>query len=1766
MHHHHRFRRAWACYARADSSVYAALLSAALRLSLAALIVSGLAAPTHHHTAFAQSQRRAACDTDTRCTGNALTQSVHTGSGAQFVDVRRTASQTTLTTALTVEMWIRPERQAGTRQFLAGLWGPNTDVNDVWMLAISAQDELLFEVNHPQTALGATDNTTVRTPAAMLYGAWNHVAASFDGTTQTARLFVNGVEVASARNAQSPAMRLRTPQNSQLLLQIGSTNALDNAGEQNRTFRGQMDEIRLWSRALTAQELLCQKDESLTGGERNLVLYYRCNEAPNAFTLCDATGNGNTGDLRSGARCEPSSRQQPQWFALDQVRLDDALQCIATKTYTLRLRNTSVCTKQVTVSLAGQDASEFSVSPASVRLNGGEQTTLTVRLQTQRVGALQATLQITPQNACDTTLTVPITVQRTSSLATSRSVAQFDTLLAGCRQTTFRDDTLRLTNLTAAPLVVFTAAMTQPQSRFQLVGSTAPFTTPLMTPFTLPREGQQTLRVRFAARPSDTSGVFFDTLRLTTADPCQPVLNVPLVAVLAEGLVLRRGYGLARLDSVRFPATCPTQITEPVEFTWENPMTTASVRIDTVRYPRWMLGRRVRYPIALQANTFPPPNFLRFQPLAPGEVRDSVVVVATVTSGINAGCTIERAVHVSGRGTAFEVSFAPAALAFGNVTVGQERLLTATVTNPSPTDTLRVAAYVQVGEAITRDQSALTLLPGRSQQITVRFRPTGDSAYADQLCVFEQRCFTTACLPITGRGVRQSLRIDSALTRMDNVLGCGFALDTIAVSNMGSTAQTLSNFSFDAGGGRFALLSPNPLPALLTLQANATERFIVRYQPNDVQQDRSDQAMLRFSSTTSTTPPPQGAATPQSEQWMAQIRGTSIAPKLFITPLSAFGVVEVGDAKRDTIVLENISPIAVTLDSLLLPDGYRIEWLSRPVGSRLQPRDSVLVRVVFAPTQDRRYDGRVRAVSLMPCPTAVEGRLQGRGTLARLEVPISLVNFGFTRPCDCSERRIPLYNPSLTQLLTIQTLTIDSTNVPGGLPTLFSWRSRFAPNGRTPFQIPPNTSDTLTVRYCPRTPAEERFGTSQARLFLVAQGTGWSAEYEVFLAGRRTLTMLPTPPRIDFMPTRVDTSSAPRLLSVAIPSVVLNPTPAPIRIDSLRFEPDEGVFSVQPPAGRSFPLTLLPNEQALGLQVRFRPREARLYTARVVMRLSQPCADVDTTVLVTGIGFTSALGVQFRFSSLSSTTTLITAAALDTIRLTTCGTVAVPIFSNRALAETLNVRMLLAFDTARVRLGGVQSLLSTAATLTPHPQGAVLTVPRVRLSATEPLATLTLVSRTSNRASLTMQMDSVNLSTIAGQPFTLIAAGSTARVLVQQPAITALNALAFDSVQILDCRTAVLRLQNTGDVPLTGFSMLALPRSMSIVGSVPPLSATIPPNGVLNLTLQYCPRAEERGVTIATLATTDTPATPANALSCGVSTSATVRFMGFAPPFPVAFSVLPPVTTVASLRARLGDTVNIPIHIHRDLSTRFRDTTFWLRGVSFETRLGFSPYALQFLGAEAAPQLAGNLTGIQPSATSVRLRFTNVDSLRAGVLARLRFLVLAPDTVSSALVVETTAVRVDSLPFLRVLPEARSTPFWSDSAFGISTLLFPRVSRFSHVSTRSTVLLLHNAPNPFHASTMLRFVVQAEPSASLAAPSATPTHATHVTLSARLYSPLGVPLATLLEPTAYTSGLHSVNVATAGLASGVYYCVWETVYEQHGKTVRERFVQTLVRE
>lgn len=1632
----------------------------------------------YHASLFAYEE----CDTVRACIGNALTLTVPTGKGVHYVDVMKTESHKLMNDAFTFELWMKPQRQAGFTQFIAGLWGPAFDKNDAWVLYFSDKDSLTFEINHPDLNLKRTDNTIVSYYAMSLYDRWNHVAAVFDGSTQTASLYINGILVSSSRNSIYPAYRLRNIANPELSIQIGSTNALSDSPS-NRAFLGQMDEIRIWAKALPQMEIYCQKDLSLVGNEDKLILYYRCNEVPSNFTLCDASGKNNFGKARSGASCQRSDRVFRTTVIASPLSIADTIVCDTRKTYTFTVRDTSICTNRIWMRVIDNNYREmpiFTINPRNTYLQPNQPITFTVTIDANFTGQVNGILQIIPYNTCRTIINIPLKITRIGELSYSKMSLNMDTLIAHCIEKPYNDSIITLCNVTnksTSPKVIrIDNLQTRFPNVFQIISKPLPITL---------QPGECTdITVRF--RSQGVTNTYLDTLTIVSNDKCLGTGKIPLIGRVQEAIAITYPDGKTRLDSIDFGTICVNFASQVTNYNWRN-LLNIDIAVDSIIFPQNFTGRTFRYPVKLTPNTGYLPNYLRFIPKIAGNIRDSIIFI--VKAG---GCTVHRPVYVKGKGFFADVRFQQNSLDFGDVIVGQELTRNFSVQNFCD-DTLTLSFYLRKGEVFfLTGAKAIVIAPGQIRNIPLTFRPIDGIEYFDEICLYERRCFSSHCIPIKGRGIIEKFDFIPKILEITNVVGCSYEEKEIQIKNISGTAQTLSNFSLNDPSNRFRLIEPPQFPQALNLQKNEIIKFKFRYTPNESYRDRADWAFLNFRDE-------------QNVQWAAKLYGSSFSPKLFITDPVDFGTIEVGDRKRQTIVIENISPVPIKIDSINIPLGYELMYpTSNNLNKMLNPRDTIHLVVDFAPQTENDYTQFLLVYSSQPCNVDFSALLMGRAIIVPLEVPISVLSFGFVLPCDCSVRQIPLLNQSFVNKMIIDSVWIDGIGVVNPNPEFFSWRSYFSPNATTPFEIPAWSRDTLEVIYCPRALSDRQFLDHSAKLHIKARGLGWERSFYTYLAGKQTLMFEAEPTELNFPPTRVDTLSIPLYTKIIIPETTVNPDRLPVKIDSITFLPDERVFYVYDSLGRNYPLVCDASNE-LNLVVYFKPRAVRHYSARMVIHTSAPCKGIDTTILVTGSSFAPAYGLSFNFDNYRQTQ--------DTFRLINCDTLLVPVYSSREIpADLIDIKFRFGYDTTKLALISADSpyFKDTCSIFKPklsfvnsiYGGSDVLLKNLCYVDSTKPFIIAKFVSKILGPDTLTLTVDSIKFDTEGVLLYHLIADPDDAKVIILKPSFAVLNSLEFDSVRVLDCVQRQLTIQNNGDVPIAIKDIINLPKDFRIISSNPPLNQFINPNEIIELTIQYCPTRKSN---------IDTTSEAFSQNPCELTEDVSIRAIGYAPEFPFGMDLNNNFMILDTIYATIGDTIDLPIYFEKDFSDIRNGIEYWLLDMRFNLDISYNPRSLKFL--EVLPSIESNLT-YDYSHGLIKMRFRNVDSLKAGSVANFKFLVTIPDSNITNIRIYAHSFDTDSIMFLDLIPKPEETILIVSGKCQITNLRYSANLNY----------LNQNSPNPWSDNTTIEFSIMEKAAVKLS-----------------IYNSLGQLVNEVLDGSIiFSQGVYKLTIDSSGLPSGVY--------------------------
>lgn len=184
----------------------------------------------------------------------------------------------------TIECWVRAAVPGGT-----GVGRSHFDDTTNCL-----QGFFLFPGGYVVDRVGCNNSDVLSAPPVL--GSWQHLAGTFDGVTM--RLYVDGEQVASRTAVLSPGSRFTAGASWSFYF-----------GEFRNFFRGDLDEVRVWSIARTEAQIRESMNVYLGGTETGLVGYWRFDEG--SGQAANPTGAGTVG--RFGASYLPDA-QDPIWI------------------------------------------------------------------------------------------------------------------------------------------------------------------------------------------------------------------------------------------------------------------------------------------------------------------------------------------------------------------------------------------------------------------------------------------------------------------------------------------------------------------------------------------------------------------------------------------------------------------------------------------------------------------------------------------------------------------------------------------------------------------------------------------------------------------------------------------------------------------------------------------------------------------------------------------------------------------------------------------------------------------------------------------------------------------------------------------------------------------------------------------------------------------------------------------------------------------------------------------------------------------------------------------------------------------------------------------------------------------------------------------------------------------------------------------------------------------------------------------------------------
>ena len=186
---------------------------------------------------------------------------------------------TDLGAAFTIEAWIDPDTiQSNLLPIVAKL---SPAGQPTYALFLDNGDRISFLIND-----GQNSSTLYTNYGVVPIGAWTHIAATVDPSTHQMTLYLNGVQVAQQGYgsfnppATGGAFYVAPPPSL-----AGATAA----------FEGGIDEVRLWTVALTAAQVAATMNTALAGNEAGLALDLPLDEPSGAATVADKGPYAATG-------------------------------------------------------------------------------------------------------------------------------------------------------------------------------------------------------------------------------------------------------------------------------------------------------------------------------------------------------------------------------------------------------------------------------------------------------------------------------------------------------------------------------------------------------------------------------------------------------------------------------------------------------------------------------------------------------------------------------------------------------------------------------------------------------------------------------------------------------------------------------------------------------------------------------------------------------------------------------------------------------------------------------------------------------------------------------------------------------------------------------------------------------------------------------------------------------------------------------------------------------------------------------------------------------------------------------------------------------------------------------------------------------------------------------------------------------------------------------------------------------------------------------
>jgi hypothetical protein len=393
----------------------------------------------------------------------------------------------------------------------------------------------------------------------------------------------------------------------------------------------------------------------------------------------------------------------------------------------------------------------------------------------------------------------------------------------------------------------------------------------------------------------------------------------------------------------------------------------------------------------------------------------SVVYAPTVTGTDSGSITISsndpaspKTILLSGTGTSTPVghlTLNPSTLAFGNVSVGANSVLSATLTN-SGQGAVHISSVFASGSGYTETgiTTPATLTAGQSAQVQVKFAPTAAGTTGGTVGITSDAPGAAPGLALTGAGVQPGISVSPASVSFGSLIDGQTKALPVVITNTGSADLKITQVSSTGTG-----ISLSGLAAPVTISAGQSSTLTAQFAP---------QTAGAVTGSISLTTNASGSPT------VVALSGTGVAATstLSVSPGSlSFGNVNVGGSANQTITITNTGNSSTNVSQIgVTGTGLTVSGVTAPL--TLAPSQNATLTVQFSPTSTATTNGTISVVTQSgTTPVGVTGT----GAQAGLSLSQNTVTFSNVVTGSSNSQALQITNTGNSPL------TITQANVTG---------------------------------------------------------------------------------------------------------------------------------------------------------------------------------------------------------------------------------------------------------------------------------------------------------------------------------------------------------------------------------------------------------------------------------------------------------------------------------------------------------------------------------------------------------------------------------------------------------------------------------------------------------------------------------------------------------------------------------------------------------------